>query len=235
MKIIKFFEENQVSILSFLICNIIFFTFPFIDIFIANMFFYDGIFPLNGKYNFTMKIIDGIIEFGCMAIWIKVILAIGIKEMRKIGRKQILHSHLIKKLFYISSVGLLGSFGIVHTLKHLISRCRPKAIQFFGGTAPFTEIWTYNPNSIKIGSSCLSFVSGHAAIGFLIYSIAFTYSVHSKKHMQYIILGSIIGGLFGFVRIIQGQHFLSDVIFSGYVVYFSALILAKIIHPEKMT
>jgi lipid A 4'-phosphatase len=213
------------SIITFVMFCWVFKTWPEIDISFSNLFF-DGIkFPLSMHFLPIMKIIDRFIEFGCMALWVMFITEMFRKEYKKYGLK---YRDLMRKLIYIAAVGLSGSVGAVHFIKHYIMRCRPNYIEFFGGPSHFTEIWTRNLLEAVDITKCVSFVSGHAAIGFLIYAIAFT----AVKTKRFIFLGTVVGGLFGFIRIIQGQHFLSDVIFSGYVVYFSALLLSVIMRPK---
>ena len=213
------------SIITFIMFFWVFKVWPEIDISFSNLFF-DGIkFPLSMHLFPIMKFIDRFIEFGCMTLWVMFITEMIRKEYKKNGLQ---YTNLMRKLIYIAAVGLLGSVGAVHFIKRYIMRCRPNYIEFFGGLSPFTEIWTRNLSEAVDITKCVSFVSGHAAIGFLIYAIAFT----SVKKRKFILLGTFIGGLFGFIRIIQGQHFLSDVIFSGYVVYFSALLLSVIMRPK---
>lgn len=213
------------AIISFLALFLIFKRWPEIDISFSMIFFDGTKFPLSMEFLPIMKVVDRFIEFGCIALWIIILTRMIRKEYKKNGLK---YSDLMSKLIYIAAVGLLGSVAAIHFIKRYIMRCRPYYIESFGGPSPFTEIWTQNLSEAVNITKCVSFVSGHAAIGFLIYAIAFT-TVKGKK---FIILGTIIGGLFGFIRIIQGQHFLSDVIFSGYVMYFSALLLAVVIGPK---
>jgi lipid A 4'-phosphatase len=181
------------------------------------------------EFNQAIMIIDRFIEFGCIALWITIVASIAKREFKNYGLK---YTILFRKLYYISAVGLIGSVAIVNIIKHYIMRCRPKYIEAFGGYATFTEAWTRNLYE-NDNISCLSFVSGHSAIGFLIYAIAFTFPIKSSRRKKFFFLGTLVGGTFGFIRIIQGQHFISDVIFSGYVVYFSALILSIIFKPSQ--
>jgi lipid A 4'-phosphatase len=224
-----FVRSPIIPVSSFIILSMIFLLFPSLDVTISNLFFDGEKFPLNMNNNYLIKIIDRGIEYGCIGIWIAAVSTIAKKEIKKNGLQ---FTHLKKKLLYISLVGLIGGVGIVHSIKHHIVRCRPNYIEFFGGPAPFTTVWTKNAWKAAIGNNCLSFVSGHAAIGFLLYSIAFTYARNDARRHKLIIVASFTGGLFGLFRIIQGQHFLSDIIFSGYVVYFTALILAGLIKPS---
>ncbi len=221
-------EFPMIAFISFIFWIVLFKTWPKIDLFISNLFFDGEKFPLGMKYNMIIKIIDHFIEFGCIGLWITVLVR-RFKRNRKNHGLQ--YTAVKRKLLYISSVGVLGSVGAVHMIKRYIMRCRPNYIEFFGGPFPFTEVWTRNLSEFVNISKCASFVSGHSAIGFLIFAIAFIFPASDSRHKKYIILGTCIGGLFGFIRIIQGQHFLSDVIFSGYLVYFAATALAAIIKP----
>lgn len=235
MKLIQMSCKNQgfrkspfMPIASFIMLSITFLLFPSLDLAISSLFFDGKTFPLHMKHNSFIKMVDRLIEFGCIAIWVIIVIALAKREINKNGWQL---THLKKKLIYVSLVGLVGCVGVVHSIKHYIVRCRPNYIEFFGGPAPFTHVWIKNASEIAMGDNCLSFVSGHAAIGFLLYSLAFTYSRRDARRNRLIIIASITGGCFGLVRIIQGQHFLSDVIFSGYVVYFTAMILALFIKP----
>ena len=215
-----------ISIISCSLFVILFNVYPEIDIIVSKLFFKDNVFSLRGRYNGFIQFIDHFIQFGCISIWIIYIGYYTTKAIRKNGC-----TIIRKQLSYVCTIACGGSIALVHFIKHHFMRCRPHYTDIFGGPAQFTNPWTYNTSAFVGQSSCLSFVSGHAAIGFLLYSIAFLYTNYDSRRRYYIIIGSIVGGLFGFIRIIQGEHFLSDVIFSGYVVFFFAMIVAYILKP----
>lgn len=181
--------------------------------------------------NLWVKIIDCIIGYGCVILWIAAVSNLGIREIARNGLKQIFKPGIRRKLTYVSLVGLIGAVMVVHLIKHYIKRCRPYHLDVFGGNEIFTRVWIQN-TAFK-DHECSSFVSGHSAVGFLIFSLAFLYPKSDVRQKRYLLLGIAVGGLFGFLRIIQGKHFISDVIFSGYVVYFSALLLASFIKPSS--
>lgn len=105
-------------------------------------------------------------------------------------------------------------------------RARPSQIVEFGGEKQFTPAWVMTDQCER---NC-SFVSGHASIGF--YLLAF--ALLSRKHRKSLLtLGVLSGLLVGWARVVQGGHFLSDVIFSGFVVYFTACILFALIRPDR--
>ncbi len=220
-----------ISILSFIFFIALFLAYPLIDITISSLFFYHNRFPLQMSENSLIKIIDHLIEFGSVALWIIVIGGLWIKELTVNGFKNFWGIGMKRRLIYVSVVGLFGSITMVRIVKWYIMRCRPMYVDIFGGPAAFTEVWTRNTSFYN--AKCLSFVSGHAAIGFLLFSLAFLYPASDLRRKKYILLSISIGGLFGFIRIIQGQHFISDVIFSGYIVYFPALILSYLLQPYK--
>ena len=94
-------------------------------------------------------------------------------------------------------------------LKNMWGRVRPNDISYFGGTYDFTPWY-------KISNSCTSncsFVSGDASVGFIIVIFYFI----TKKSI-YLYLGLFFGIFLGFIRILAGGHFFSDIVFSQIVV-----------------
>lgn len=109
---------------------------------------------------------------------------------------------------------------ITQTLKVTWGRPRPVEIKQFGGTHEFREI--YQPNFKLAGNKNVgnSFPGGHASIGFyMIFLYYFT------KRRWVFGLGALYGGLMGMARIVQGGHFLSDIVTSFFIVYITAELL----------
>ena len=98
-------------------------------------------------------------------------------------------------------------------------RARPFQVSVFGGEGKFTEPFVY---SGACSQNC-SFTSGHAAMGYVFIALAWV-----RRRRQYFIAGCVLGSILGLVRMAQGAHFLSDVIFSFWAVYFVSLGIAKI-------
>jgi lipid A 4'-phosphatase len=108
---------------------------------------------------------------------------------------------------------LVGPGLLVESLlKPNWGRARPKDITVFGGAADYTPpLW--------IAGECernCSFVSGHAAIAFWLTAYGFMLPAPWRKWG--VGAGVAAGALMGWVRIIQGGHFLSDVVFAGVIV-----------------
>jgi lipid A 4'-phosphatase len=126
----------------------------------------------------------------------------------------------IKKraLIYLIVSLLLGPGLIVNViLKNNLGRARPSQIKEFGGKKRFTPAFI-KTNQCK--TNC-SFTSGHAAAAFYFISLVALFR-NKKAKIIAVLIALFWGSLVGFVRIVQGGHFLSDVIFSAFFVIFSA-------------
>lgn len=116
---------------------------------------------------------------------------------------------------YILLVLLLGPGLMVNTvLKDNWGRARPAQTVEFGGQAQFSPAWVM---SDQCPNNC-SFVCGDASIGFALVALAFA----SRRPHRWLAAGIALGGALGLMRMAQGGHFLSDVVFSFYAVWFTA-------------
>lgn len=119
---------------------------------------------------------------------------------------------------------LLGPGLVVNgAFKSHWGRAKPATVEAFGGdrhyTAPLVP-------SDQCSRNC-SFVSGHASIGFALFGF---YWLQRQRHRAWLTAALGGGALVGFVRIVQGGHFLSDVIFSGLAVWYSIRALDAVWH-----
>ncbi|MEW5972305.1 MAG: phosphatase PAP2 family protein [Pseudomonadota bacterium] len=115
---------------------------------------------------------------------------------------------------------LLGPGLMVNgVLKEYWGRARPHQVVDFGGQKKFTP--ALQPAN-HCASNC-SFVSGHSAIGFWWLALGLAWPAWRWRAMA---LGLLLGGLLGLVRVMQGGHFTSDVIFSFLAVWGTAELLA---------
>ena len=107
--------------------------------------------------------------------------------------------------------------------KAIFKRARPLQIKEFGGDYDFTP-------AFYLGQQCLencSFVSSHAAVGFIFCSLV---HIIPEKHnrLRMSLFAIILGLLLGMVRIAEGKHFLSDVVFSGFLIFGLSWIFYKL-------
>ncbi|HTT08428.1 MAG TPA: phosphatase PAP2 family protein [Gammaproteobacteria bacterium] len=209
-------------IVLFLICALIFSVWPGIDLSVSHR-FYD---PARGFYLaqgwwpqffyqlLGLKALTLVAAFG--------LLFTGAFFLRRNG--QLWRWRII----YLFLVLLLGPGLVVNVLlKEHWGRARPHQIIQFGGTARFTP-------ALEPAQECpknCSFASGHAALGFYPLSLGF---VFMRWRRFWLAAGMGIGGLAGYFRIIQGAHFLSDVVFAFFVVYGSAAMMHRVLRRRLL-
>lgn len=134
---------------------------------------------------------------------------------------------------YLLSVLLIGN-GVVSNLlfKGLWGRPRPSQVDEFGGKYAFEPVLVYDPLS-----SGKSFVCGHATMGFFFFAVAL---VISRRYfgwrMTVMGFGLVLGGLLGWVRMAQGGHFFSDVLWAGVLMWIVAwcLFYAFRLHESRL-
>jgi lipid A 4'-phosphatase len=112
--------------------------------------------------------------------------------------------------FFVALCMGLGP-GIVTNVivKDQIGRARPKSVQEFGGDKSFSA------PLVPAGQcrwSC-SFVSGEASSSFVIFYAGAIAAPAAAPAL--ITIGTVAGLLTGLVRMLQGAHFFSDVVFAG--------------------
>ena len=116
-------------------------------------------------------------------------------------------------------------------LKDHWGRARPKQILEFGGNKSFTPALI---PSNECSRNC-SFVAGEPSSTFApFYAAAF---VIPQWSLTLVIVGTVCGVVSGFVRIAQGAHFLSDVIFAGIFMMLIPILASRLlmVRPFKLT
>ncbi|UUO06202.1 phosphatase PAP2 family protein [Blastopirellula sp. J2-11] len=124
---------------------------------------------------------------------------------------------------FLLCVVIAGPLILVNgVIKPAIGRPRPNQLAAFGGERPnnvrYVAPWQLSKTDGK------SFPSGHASMGFLWMAPAFLY--WRRKHWSvalWLTLGLLYGTAIGFFRVAVGAHFLSDIVWSCGIVYFSGL------------
>lgn len=129
-----------------------------------------------------------------------------------------------RPVIYLIVTAVLGPGLLVETLlKPNWGRARPKDIALFGGehaySAPFVV-------AAECTRNC-SFVSGHAAIAFWVTAYAFLLPPQWRGVGLW--LGAGVGLVVGFVRVVQGAHFASDVAVAGLMVVAVNILCARLI------
>ena len=108
-------------------------------------------------------------------------------------------------------------------------RPRPRQLVMFGGSMPFHQPW--QPGPVPKNAS---FPAGHPTVAF--YLSAPYFILREKKRYQSLFWlwgGILYGFVMGMARIIQGGHFVTDVIWSAGVVYLTAIVLSYLLLDVK--
>jgi len=129
-------------------------------------------------------------------------------------------------VFLVVLFGIGPGLIVNQAFKHSWGRPRPNQIVEFGGSHEFVPVGL--PGTLHQHNS--SFPSGHAAVAFYMMAPAFLVSDRHRRLARSLMLGGVaFGGCMGAVRVIQGGHFASDVVWSGAIVYFTGLVLARLL------
>ena len=117
---------------------------------------------------------------------------------------------------------ILGPGLLINTVfKDHWGRPRPADIVQFGGSEPFRHFWEIGrPGQGK------SFPSGHASVGFFLFAPFFVLRNSRREWaLFFLIIGISYGMLMGLGRMVQGGHFLTDVLWAGAITYLTGLVL----------
>lgn len=118
------------------------------------------------------------------------------------------------RMAYFVMVFILGSGLVVNAIfKDHWGRPRPVQTQDFGGDATYVP-----PGKLVLKSEGRSFPSGHSSVGFALLALWF---IWRRERPDWALWGLGAGLLFGYAiglaRISVGAHYLSDVIWSGWM------------------
>ncbi|MEQ8700904.1 MAG: phosphatase PAP2 family protein, partial [Bauldia litoralis] len=118
----------------------------------------------------------------------------------------------------------IGSGLLVNAVfKDQWGRARPAQIERYGGPLAFT------PPAL-MADQCernCSFTAGHPALIFA--GFGFALGLAGARRRRAVIAVAAVGGVVGLGRVVQGGHFLSDVLFSGLICFAVAAALAMLL------
>lgn len=198
-------------------------VFPVLDLWTSGLFFNHSTANWTPRSNFMQfarsgvpPLIIGALLF-CLVLWLA----------GKILRQQFWDMSGREAGFLLLTI-LLGPGLVVESILKVYSgRARPRDIAVFGGEDPFTPaIWLAEACS----RNC-SFVSGHAALAFWVTAFAFLFPVGRRRPI--LLMGIVCGLLMGLVRMAEGAHFLSDILFAGIIVVGINTYVAKLMLSNR--
>lgn len=196
-----------------LTCAALFLAFPQLDLLASSALYRAGQgFMLRGNpvFDFVHRYVGVLAWLGAFVTLLIVILSRWLTKFAPWRRPA---------LFVLLAL-LLGPGLVVNTvLKDQWGRARPAQVAEFGGQAQFTPAWVVSDQCPR---NC-SFVCGDASVGFGLVALAFV----STRPRRWLAAGIVAGAALGWMRMAQGGHFLSDVVFAFFAVWFTAWALSR--------
>ncbi len=214
---------RYIDIISCLLLIALFMLFPTIDLAFSQL-FYDT--KHNSWIYGNLPIITFIYKLILFLPYLLIPLFLGMSIYSFVTRRAKIHKQRKIWLFLLLAL-LLGPGLVVHEVfKQNFDRPRPRDTIEFAGKYPFTPAFS----NAQECQNCRSFVSGHAAMGGFLLALVFIF-----RHKALLYLALNIAILIGLARVLQGGHYLSDIIFANYACYFIYRILSyKLLGHSQM-
>ncbi len=126
--------------------------------------------------------------------------------------------------------GVIGPGLVVEVwFKNEVGRPRPVQVKQFGGDHLFVGVFEHGDKP----ENHRSFVSSHAAAGFWLISLGLTSGPVWRR--RWLLIGIACGAAIGLGRMMQGGHFLSDIIFAFYAVWIPCQLIAALDRRRQAT
>ena len=210
--------------LLFLVSIALFWLYPNLDLVISSLFFT----PNNGELdpeifgtfvqeNIFFTAVFRHVKYVITATVIVLIIMLFLPAKRKIA------------IYLLLVLALAPGLIVNAVFKDRFGRARPAQIVYFGGDKNFTPPFVITDQCER---NC-SFSSGHAVAGFYFMAVSFVLKNNAAKIAFW--LAFCYGWLIGIVRIAQGGHFASDVLFSFFVAYIVSRAVYYAMFERKLT
>ncbi|MFZ5570721.1 MAG: phosphatase PAP2 family protein [Thermodesulfobacteriota bacterium] len=207
---------------AFAVLAAVFHRFPEIDLWVADL----ACHPQSLYYNNHPPVIRLIYHSVEVLTVVTVAGLLGLLAFVGFKKRPVL-TLTARELLFLLLVLALGPGLVVNLVsKNISGRARPAHIEQFGGKLKFTPAFEL---SDQCDNNC-SFVSGHASLAFYFISFAMI----RRRQRDKIAAGTCLyTAVVGATRIYQGGHYLSDIIFACFFVYFTARMLHHAMFGQK--
>ncbi|MDD3144149.1 MAG: phosphatase PAP2 family protein [Candidatus Cloacimonetes bacterium] len=188
-------------------------------------FFYSGTGNWLGNH---IRLFDHIYDFGTLPA---LILAIAGLAVFVLGFFTPNAAQWRRSGLFLALVMLLGPGLLVNAVfKQHWGRPRPNQLAIYEGQFAYEAPLTIDP-----GSSGEAFPSGHASMGFYFFTLYFIFRGRKKRLTTWAFVLSLLYGFgMGLVRVAQGGHFASDILWSGGMVWFSCALLYYLLKMDRL-
>jgi lipid A 4'-phosphatase len=211
---------GRVLLVVTIVAAIVFTAFPDIDLWMSAQFYRpgDGFFLKDAWWAVAVyeaiPIIAVAVSLGCLGLLLRNRL-----KGRPVGG---LSNRFL--LFVLAALAVGPGLVVNVGFKDQWGRARPRDVTEFSGEKRFTP--ALQPTD-QCERNC-SFVAGHPSVVFWLSALGFVAATR-KRRVQAFIVAIGLGLFAGFGRIVQGGHFLSDVVFSGIAVFAVVWVLATFV------
>ena len=189
---------------------ILFLQFPGVDLSFSRLFYQPG----EGFFPRGTLAIDILYALATVIVYAVAIFVAGASLARLVPRLERLWVRPRVIAFIALSLALGPGLIVNSLLKDNVGRARPFMVVEFGGSKSFSPALVTSDQCTR---NC-SFVSGHAAATFFL--VTFAFLVRGPRRRRWAMAGALaFGAASGLGRIALGAHFLSDVVFAGFIVY----------------
>ena len=199
----------------------LFFLWPQLD-WMPSAYFFNStthLFP-NGESPFFLRMQYWVKDFAdAWTIYLGVGIVSSLLFVKYLPRLKIIFPWNTLQYLFLAIVLAIGPGMVINgVFKERFGRPRPSETTMFSGQYPYQAPFVMSDLDRK------SFTSGHASVGFYFAALAFVVRPSRRKACY---IGGILAGTgIGLLRVAQGRHYLSDVVFCGLIV----LILIHAIH-----
>ncbi|MGB5526957.1 MAG: phosphatase PAP2 family protein [Gemmatimonadota bacterium] len=208
---------SRVLLAVAIVAAAVFTAFPDIDLWMSGLFYRpDGGFYLKDAW-WAVAIYDSIPIIAITVGVGSLLFLIGnLVRKRQIGP---LSNRFL--LFLLAALAVGPGLVVNAGFKDNWGRARPRDVAEFSGEKHFTP--ALQPTD-QCERNC-SFVAGHPSVVFWLAALGFAVAARKRRNRVFA-AAAALGLVAGFGRIVQGGHFLSDVIFSGLAVFAVVWVLA---------
>lgn len=213
----RFWLRHIVPALLFILLMLLLYPYTDLDTRIADL-FYD-----IQLHRFTLKNDPFLTVWMHVRLkWLMVAIALASLVLALLGYKLSSLQEYRKSLLWVFA-GMLVSTMAVSIFKHYSVHGCPWDVALYGGNLPLLDLFTAPPAGTEAGRC---FPAGHPSGGFALMAFYFAF-MHSKPRFSVLMLwiGLFMGLLMGLVQMLRGAHFLSHVLWSGWLVWMVLLAL----------
>jgi lipid A 4'-phosphatase len=197
---------------------------PGVDLWFSGLFFREG----DGFY-LRDAVWVGVLYDMVHPLAAVLVLGLVLLLIYNLWRRRAMGPFDVRAVLFMLAVLAVGPGLVVNVVfKDHWGRARPRDVVEFGGTREYTPAFVISDQCER---NC-SFVSGHASLPFAFAGLGY---LLRRRRWAVFAGAATFGGVVGLGRILQGAHFLSDVVFSGVFVFLVAYLLAHLafrLRPE---